>query len=203
VNLSDYNDGEYLKLLFSNLLVLKIMNDRGYKVKEISLDDCIFGYCLEAIFGEIKYEPFVPKYDEDFASQLGEDSDDRYIYDEFHAREHFKALLPIPELKDLAENELSAIAEKLNSAFNWTLDMILDQLPEKFIVYRWEWAKNEAGKITGITLYIADYSQYMERPGESEEIIALLEVLDQIKEFSKGKGEEEHADDAGQGHSLA
>jgi len=175
-------DGDYLRFVFSNVMVLKAMHDRRYNIREISpYDEVIFSDCLDVIFKNVKWEDIVPAYDESYAESLGdEESEQRLVYEEFCNRRHYKITIPIPEVAEmwpLSEEELSRAGEVIGK-FVYSPEELFDEgyLPD-FAVYRCEWLKD------GICMYMYDVYEYSEEPSESTEILHILELLDLIRQF--------------------
>lgn len=183
----DWNEN-YLRFVFSNVMVLKAMYDRGYNTKEISpYDEIIFSDCLDVIFKNVKYEDIVPAYDESYADSLGDrESDQRLAYEDFCNRRHYKITIPIPEVAEmwpLSEEELSRAGEVLGK-FVYSPEELFDEgyLPD-YAVYRYEWLRD------GICLYMYDVYEYSEEPVESPEILYILELLDLLRQFKAERKE--------------
>lgn len=185
---SDWGE-QYICFVFSNVMVLKAMHDRGYNVKGISpYDEVIFSSCLNAIFRGVEFEDYAPNYDRDYAESLGDEkeSEQRQVYEEFCSRDHCKIIIPIPEVAELwplTKEELAragAVLEKF--VFDPEEFFTEGYLPD-FVIYRSEWLKD------GLCLYACDSSEYSEEPAESPEILHILELLDLLRQFKAERRE--------------
>jgi hypothetical protein len=192
-----YTEGE-LVFLFSNVMVLKGLHERGYDVADIDPREPVLYPCLEKIFsGRVKWEDIPPPYDEDFAASLGKDTEERAVYEDIMNRDHYKIYLPLDglaELWPLSEQEFELLAEKMNGLIFPIEETVEELYSPLWAFYRWEYALSEYGTCIGVNLYIYDVPQYSEEFPESREVLGILEVLDLLREVKvrRGKRDDQH-----------
>jgi hypothetical protein len=191
-----------------NLLVAKMLHDRGFNVNGLCITEAMFGGCLELLFGgekNVTWEQFEPSLPEEAELILEKEQNNEkltpeeeeasyYINSYFNYRDHYKIIVVIPDLVELHNKlrpkhykqlmaPLKEISHSPNS--NFEVDLFEEYFPWYELIEEVEWVKGEDGVITGFWMHLVDVEQGTEEPVSDlryhEAFISFWDTLQSIK----------------------
>lgn len=179
------NSSYYKSFVVDNLLVAKLLHDRGFKVDGLDIGDAIFGSVLDILFGEdnITWDSIDPVLPDDAerilekieeGEELPEEETEAGCYiSEYVNRDHYRIEVRINDLAELNDSlrpknyrqmmePLKGVGYSSNEHFN--VDLCEEYFPWYELVEEIEWLRDKSGKIIGFWLHMIDVAQGTEEP---------------------------------------
>ena len=191
-----------------NLLVAKMLHDRGFNVNGLCITDAMFRDGLEILFGGEKnviWEEFEPSLPEEAELILAKEENNEkltpeeeeasyYVNAYANYRDHYKIIVVVNDLAELHDKlrpkhykQLMAPLKEISytSNSNFEVDLFEEFFPWFELIEEVEWVKDEDGVITGFWLHLVDVEQGTEEPVSDlryhEALISFWDTLQSIK----------------------
>ncbi len=169
-----------------NLLVAKLLYDRGFNVTSLEIGEPILGPVLEMLFGgedHVIWGPIEPNLPEEAErilekannnEELTDDEEEAsYYITNYAGRDHYRLEIKIDDLAELYDKlrpkhyrQLMDTLKKVSytSNENFNVDLFEDYFPYYELVEEIEWLKDDGGRIIGFWLHFVDVESGTEEP---------------------------------------